>query len=174
MKIMKTIAATAALTALAGCVVTLPVGTLSGGGGAAGAMDIPESCQLLPAEGNAVFAGVNAKRQAAGLAPVQRVATLDRAAQVQACYMAKTQSLGHTGAGGSSAGQRVYAACGRYCQISENVGNTPNIPMALQLWTESPGHRKNMMNRRYKQGGAAVARDANGRLWSSSVFARNC
>jgi len=55
-------------------------------------------------------------------------------------------------------------------QISENVAYTDSdINTIVQLWLNSPGHRKNIEGN-YTQTGIGIAHDKNGRTYATEIF----
>lgn len=102
----------------------------------------------------------NSFRRQHGLAPLQRDRALDRAAQRHSAVMAKHRYLGHHEPGGTnSILKRVRKAGYKAKLAAENVfGPSLQAPVidhailepshAVNGWTKSPGHRKNLLNPR--------------------------
>lgn len=91
---------------------------------------------------------------------------VDRFANRWARKMARRQELAH----------QSLRPILRKCDLSR-VGE--NIAMGyhsgrqvVRAWMHSPGHRRNILNRRYRQLGVGVSRDENGVAWTSQVFGR--
>jgi uncharacterized protein YkwD len=79
--------------------------------------------------------------------------------------------LTHTGSDGSNAGQRITRAGFRWSSWAENiaVGYTSSSAV-VWAWLNSPGHRANMLNPRFRWMGVGIAY-GHGRTWWCVVFA---
>ena len=101
---------------------------------------------------------VNALRSEQGRAEIGYSKPLEVIAAKHAEYMRKTRQMTHTGAGGSTPGQRARKDGYNWCYISENVAQGPwDIRGVIQAWAASPGHAKNMFNRKAQEFGVAEA-----------------
>ena len=99
--------------------------------------------------GTASLAQVNALRAEAGAGPVAVDTRLTKAAAAHARDMAKKGYFSHTGANGSTPGQRAKKAGFGFCFIAENLAKGPrDLNTALAGWMKSPGHRKNLLDPR--------------------------
>jgi uncharacterized protein YkwD len=109
----------------------------------------------------AVFDGVNARRQRAGLPPLSSDARLTRAASDYAVLMSETGWFSHTGPDGSSFVDRIVAAGFPFtAQVGEVLAmGTNGWPAAdvVQAWMDSPPHREQLMNGAYRLAGVACA-----------------
>ena len=86
---------------------------------------------------------------------------LGRAAQEHAHYLARLGDITHTGADGSSVGQRMTAQGFVWGAAGENVAaGKDSAPGTLAQWMSSPGHCRNMMGKQFRE--VAVARQDNG------------
>lgn len=86
---------------------------------------------------------------------------LCRAAQKHAEWMYQSRRLSHTGAGGSSHGQRIAAAGYEATATAENIAAGYETPSeAIEAWMSSRGHRRNI-GRGYANIGFGKA----GRYW---------
>lgn len=95
---------------------------------------------------------------------------LQAAAEAQAQYLSRTGGFSHTGAGGSSAMNRVRRAGYQPCLVAENIARgQPDIRTLVSDWMASPGHRSNILNPQLTQYGFAQA----GSVWVL-VLARPC
>lgn len=114
---------------------------------------------------------VNAERQNSGLVALTLNSQLTQAAQSQADYIASTGVLSHTGAGGSTPGQRVSATGYQWCLVGENVlvGFT-TAQDAFTAWMNSSGHRANILYPGFRETGIATATSSVGTWWAE-VFA---
>ena len=92
--------------------------------------------------------------------PLKWNEALERAAAVQARDMARAGDISHTGADGSSVGQRVTSQGFAWGAAGENVaaGNS-TASATLTQWMNSPGHCRNIMNPAFTD--VAVAQQAN-------------
>ena len=91
-------------------------------------------------------AAMNAERDRNARAPLARDARLDRAAQDHACWMSETGSFSHTGAGGSSLGDRIDAAGVPSRMAAENIAlGQPSGIAVVADWMQSSAHRKNIL-----------------------------
>jgi len=94
------------------------------------------------------------------------------AAQAHACYMAQSGNFDHTGAGGSSVGDRALSAGYRWSFVSENIAmGHRSGDEVFEGWKGSPGHRDNMLDRDAREIGIAVAASG-GTLYWAMVLAR--
>ncbi|WP_286930117.1 MULTISPECIES: CAP domain-containing protein [Aeromicrobium] len=90
---------------------------------------------------------------------------IDRYAQRQANRMAKKRKIYHQDLG------PILRACD-LSRVGENVATGFTSPKAnVKAWLKSPGHRRNMLNRKYTRLGIGVAK-AGGRTYTVQVFGR--
>jgi uncharacterized protein YkwD len=110
----------------------------------------------------------NAFRRKNRLAPLERNAALDAAAQTFAEYMARTGRYGHE-ADGKQPAERIEAHGYDYCRIGENIAFTYRSSgfgqrqlsfELMQGWIDSPPHRKNLLEPSFGEIGVGVARSA--------------
>ena len=138
---------------------------------AANACALPATANQMASE---IAAGVNAQRQANGLAPLAYNADLGRAATAHACDMAVNNFFSHQGSNGSSAHARVQAAGYRDCTVAENLAwGYPTAAQIIGGWMGSAGHRANMLHPRVKEMGIGITTGAKGPNWVL-VLARRC
>lgn len=110
-----------------------------------------------------VVAGVNAARRAAGLSPISAAPELMEAAQRHACDNAKRSKMSHTGGDGSSVGTRAKRAGYRWRTISENVAaGRMSAEGVVDVWMNSPPHRRNILKGGNRHVGVGVAIGADG------------
>lgn len=107
-------------------------------------MDVPQEkwnpTQKLLAE------KTNAARIAHGLPPLELDEGLMKGADQWAFYMSERNFFEHDGG-----------------NFAENIAKGQrNIAEAIQSWLNSPGHRANMLNRRYTRLGVGIREDRNG------------
>lgn len=118
-----------------------------------------------------VFIQTNGHRRANGARDVRYNYALTIAAQRHANEMASRNRMTHTGANGSTAGQRITAAGFRWTSYGENVavGQTSSSAV-VTAWMNSPGHRANLLNPRFQWMGVGLAY-GHGRIWWCVVLA---
>ena len=140
----------------------------------AGGLDLPQAEERI-------VDGTNAFRRAQGLPRVRIDPKLARTAQSFADYMARTDQLAHA-ADGKQPWERASLEGYDHCFISENIGyqfrsvgfDTAGLAAALvQGWKDSPGHRRNMVQRDVTDTGVGLARSARtGRYYAVQMFGR--
>lgn len=108
---------------------------------------------------------VNRHRSANGIRQLYYDNRLQSAAQAHANWMASTGRMSHTGANGSSGGQRITAAGFAWSAWGENiaVGQTSSTAV-FRAWRSSPGHNAVMLDSRYTHIGVGAA-FGGGRWW---------
>ena len=106
---------------------------------------------------NRALALVNAARAQAGCAALQTEPHLKAAALAHAKDMAEQDYFGHEGKDGSHFTARVRRAGLNMGAGAENIAAGYKDPeKVVSIWLQSPGHRKNMLNCRYKRTGLAM------------------
>lgn len=123
----------------------------------------------------------NAFREEQGLSPVERNENLMEAAKYFAQFMARTDKYGHT-ADGKRPSERAKEHGYEYCIVTENIAyqyssagfETAELATKfVEGWKNSPGHRKNMLDKDVTQTGVAVARsDKTGNYYAVQMFGR--
>jgi uncharacterized protein YkwD len=99
-----------------------------------------------------LLALTNEQRRRAGLPALRLSSQLGRAAQSHAGDMARNNIFSHTGSNGSSMVDRVKATGYSYSAIGENIAAGDASPEAtIRQWMNSPGHRRNILNRNYTE-----------------------
>jgi uncharacterized protein YkwD len=125
----------------------------------------------------ALVSEVNAVRARHGLRPLSTSAQLSAAAFAHTQSMAATGLFQHDSADGSPFHVRVrrfYATRGSSWSVGENLayGGAPlAAKRAVQLWLDSPAHRRNLLSPTWRDigMGAAVARRAPGAFRGATV-----
>lgn len=135
----------------------------------------------LPAVEAAIVEMTNAFRGRHERAALRRNPALDRVARSYAAYLARTRTFSHT-ADGRNAGERAVAGGYKYCWIGENLAShldsrgfrTRQLArLALEGWKNSPGHRRNLLQRLPTEIGVGVAKSAGEEKYLSvQVFGR--
>lgn len=91
---------------------------------------------------------------------------LNRYAQRQARRMAAKQQMYHQNL------RPVLRKCGQRA-VAENVAYGFRTPRSnIKAWLNSPGHRRNMLNRGFNRLGVGVVKDDRGVMWTVQVFGR--
>ncbi|PZO72912.1 MAG: CAP domain-containing protein [Mesorhizobium amorphae] len=133
----------------------------------------PSGCGAASAaEISAVLDATNAFRSARGLPPLRHDPRLSAAAADQACAMAGSGRMSHSGAG--HAGPKGRAAARGYGAriIAENVAAGPwTAGQIAAAWAGSPGHAANMGLGPVRDFGLGLARDGSGTVYGAGVYA---
>jgi uncharacterized protein YkwD len=113
---------------------------------------------------------MDAARRSNGLPTAAPDAQLDQAALEQARYMASAGEMTHTTRRG-----RDFASRKKENEIkgtaAENVAyGATDIGRVMQMWMESPPHRRNMLDPRFSRFGVASATDAKGKRYWAMVL----
>ena len=110
-----------------------------------------------------VLVQINILRKQHGLAPVRLNSRLTAAARQHSQEMASRGYFSHNSANGSSFDRRIarYYPMGgaRYWAVGENLlWSSPSVDPtgALNMWFNSPEHRKNMLNPRWREIGLSA------------------
>jgi uncharacterized protein YkwD len=110
-----------------------------------------------------VLVDLNALRKQHGLAPLRLSSRLSAAARQHTAEMAARGYFSHDSANGSSFDRRIarYYPMGRsrYWSVGENLlWSSPDVDPsgALDMWWNSPEHRKNMLTSRWREIGLSA------------------
>lgn len=104
-----------------------------------------------------VLAAVNSARAKAGCGPLKLNPALTAAARTHARNMAEQNFFGHTGKDGRGFASRIRAQGYKYGLAAENIAaGQPTVERAVQAWLKSPGHRRNIMNCKFRDTGIAM------------------
>ncbi|TNC26218.1 CAP domain-containing protein [Mumia zhuanghuii] len=107
----------------------------------------------------------NRQRRAHDRRTLKRSSCLNRYAQRAANRIAANGRLVHQDL------KPVLRACGGW-KVGENIAYGYRWPRhVVRAWMDSPGHRANILERRYRRIGVGVRRDSRGVVWVSQVFA---
>jgi uncharacterized protein YkwD len=158
------------LVALAVAALALPAGingALAGDVTRCGRIGQAPRAATLHQLRTSVLCLVNRAREHRGIAHLRYSAELRRAATGHSNDMVSHSHFSHSGSGGSSVTARVaragyLARAGAYA-IGENIGGGPGrrlgSPVAVfRAWMHSPGHRANILDRRFRDFGVGVVR----------------
>jgi len=133
------------------------------------------ACQVLDLEPSASGVGASGSgfihvtdiRRAAGQQPMSPDPRLERAAVRQAAYMAQSRRMEHTTGRGRDFASRMKQD-GIAAPAAENLAHgRMDMDRLFSMWTNSPGHRRNMLDPRFTRYGLAHAAAADGqRYWA--------
>jgi uncharacterized protein YkwD len=113
----------------------------------------------------ALVGAANAFRAENGLPRLTREDRLSDEARGFAQYLARTNTFSHT-ADGREPQERAEAAGYSYCDLAENIAYEVDssgvtldrlVQRLMSGWEASPGHRRNLLNRRVTETGVGVA-----------------
>ena len=121
------------------------------------------------------FALINQKRAEFGLSPIIWSDEIAKIARLHSENMAKFNFFSHTGIDGKMVNDRAdllgvtkWTAMGE--NIAYNRGYQKPLECAVEKWMESPGHRENLLNDRWKESAIGIAVTANGTYYFTQVF----
>ncbi len=115
----------------------------------------------------------NSRRRNHGCRNLSRNDALDRAAQTHTRKMAGRNMLSHELPGEASLGVRVRRAGYNWTGVAENVAAGYTTPQAVvRAWMRSSGHRRNILNCRYRHIGVGYAVSNRGTPYWTQVFGR--
>ena len=107
-----------------------------------------------------VFIWTNTQRAENGVGPLLRSSTLDKIANVKLKDMFARQYFAHESPTGDSIDDLAGKFGYEYILIGENLalGDFKGDKELVQAWMDSPGHRANILNERYREIGVAVGK----------------
>jgi uncharacterized protein YkwD len=105
-----------------------------------------------------VFFGTNIERGMQSLPILKRNSVLDRSAEVKLNDMFSNQYFEHVSPNGSGVSDVVGTVGYKFLIIGENLalGNFAGDAKVVAAWMASPGHRENILDKRYTEIGVAV------------------
>lgn len=114
----------------------------------------------------AVQRATNAERTKRDLSKLKHRECLDNYAEAQARRMAKKKKLYHQSL------KPILKKC-KLRMVGENVAYGYSSGKATtRAWMRSPGHKANIVNKRYTKMGIGAYRDSKGRWWVAQVLGR--
>lgn len=129
------------------------------------------ACQSVMSVGPTVGASrtgeryLRAIRTQHGLTPLRPDPLFEKAALQQAAYMAQSGRMAHTTGRGRDLTTRLRAH--GITEAAENIAFRVTTPGELfNLWMNSPGHRRNILNPRFSRFGLAYAGDPRSPYWA--------
>lgn len=106
-------------------------------------------------------------RTSAGMPPLSPEATLEQAAGVQAGYMAASGRMRHTTGWGKDFAARMKKAGVKGAAAENIAAGNMDLDRLFAMWSDSAGHRRNMLDPRFSRFGLASAPGADGqRYWA--------
>lgn len=154
--------------ALALAAALLPAQASAAPGGCASASAEPHSARYVAVRG-ATLCLINAERRRRGLPALRFNRRLATAASRHARDMVRERYFSHDSRDGSGFVDRIRGAGylrGRSSawSLGENIawgsGEMASPRVIVDAWMQSPGHRRNILNRRFREIGVALALDA--------------
>jgi len=131
----------------------------------------PEILSALSVEG--MHATVNEYRQSKGVAVLALNAELSSAATEKCNDMSARDYFSHTSPEGESPWKFVNDRGIKYTSIGENIAGGPrNANGVVEMWSNSSGHNKNMLNSSYNSVGYGVCSDLQGSSLIVQILAR--
>jgi hypothetical protein len=105
-----------------------------------------------------VFFNTNIERGLQSMNPLKRNSVLDRSAEIKLNDMFSNQYFEHVSPNGSSVSDVANAVGYKFLVIGENLalGNFAGDAKVVAAWMASPGHRENILDKRYTEMGIAV------------------
>jgi uncharacterized protein YkwD len=110
-----------------------------------------------------ILVEINTLRREHGLVTLRLSSNLSRAARRHSTEMAARGYFSHSSADGSRFDRRIAGfypmGSRRYWSVGENLlWSSPNVdaPGALQMWLDSPEHRKNMLTAQWRELGISA------------------
>ncbi|MFL6233314.1 MAG: CAP domain-containing protein [Thermoanaerobaculia bacterium] len=114
----------------------------------------------------AMLAQVNAERKQAGVAPLRPNPRLDQAAQSHAQDMLARHYFAHESPEGKTVRERARAAGYDWRAIGENIAEGQlSVEEVMDTWMHSPPHRRNILDRDFKELGVGLALGRSGGEW---------
>jgi uncharacterized protein YkwD len=105
-----------------------------------------------------MLARVNAERQKAGVAPLKPNPKLDAAAQRHAEDMLARAYFAHESPEGKTVRERARAAGYDWRAVGENIAEGQlSVAEVMETWMHSPGHRRNILDKGFKELGVGLA-----------------
>ncbi len=123
----------------------------------------------------AAFKLINKIRVEKGFAPLKWSDELAAVARLHSQNMAEFRFFSHRGLDNRLVSDRAdQLKIGRWRSIGENIafnrGYADPVGMAIELWLDSPTHRRNMLDPNWKESAVGVAKAADGSVYFTQVF----
>lgn len=120
-----------------------------------------------------VFELTNLERKQKELKPLKLSLVLSKIARGHSENMARQGKLEHK-LDDKTPGGRTREAGYAFATVGENIGageDGTSLPMIMKAWMDSPGHRDNILFADYTEVGIGIARDKDGKLYFTQLFA---
>jgi uncharacterized protein YkwD len=122
-----------------------------------------------------IFNLINQERARARLTPFEWDDELAALARSYSAQMARDGLFDHTDRYGKTVNDRAdRAGFNRWRRIGENLFMCAGIrdvsSFAVAQWMNSPGHRSNILDRKFNATGIGIARARNGQIYVTEVF----
>jgi len=113
----------------------------------------------------------NEAREKEKLEPLKANAILLKVARAHAANMARKGEMNHV-LDGMNPSQRVRAAGYAYAEVGENIasGEDWSLEVVFKSWMDSPEHRENILNDKFKEIGIGLAKTPRGEIYYAQVF----
>jgi uncharacterized protein YkwD len=166
-----------AALALVCIAVALPATTASAAARCANADLVPTAANVTAVRA-ATLCLLNVERTSRGLVALRADGQLRKAAQRYTGQMVTHRFFAHVGHDGSTLSSRVvgsttYVARAASWSLGENLywgsGNLATPQESVQGWMHSPGHRRNVLNRRFRDIGIGITIGAPADVTGSSA-----
>lgn len=117
-----------------------------------------------------LLALTNKERAHKGLQPLKMNKTLTGVAREQSASMARKHHLSHS-VNGKNFAYRIKKSGYPFRHVGENVARSKrSFPHVINMWMKSPGHRKNILGRHFKEIGIGIATTPRGDKYFTQVF----
>jgi len=121
------------------------------------------------------FELINQHRENSGLKPLEWSEDAARIARLHSDNMANYNFFSHAGVDGLMVSDRAdFLGIRKWQAIGENIafnhGFENPVEFAVERWMQSPKHRDNLLNGRWKESGIGIAVTENGTYYFTEVF----
>ncbi len=121
------------------------------------------------------FAAINRERVTNGLSPLRHAQDLCAVARAHSEDMITRDYFAHQSPEGKDLRYRfAQHGINNWRQIAENIafnsGYEDPVAAAVEGWMNSPGHRRNILNKSLIESGIGVAMNQSGRVYFTQVF----
>lgn len=129
----------------------------------------------MAAAEQSAFNRINQIRIEKGLEPLIWSDELAAVARLHSQNMAEFRFFSHRGLDNKLVSDRAdQLKLGKWRSIGENIafnrGYADPVTMAVELWLDSPTHKRNMMDPNWKESAIGVAKAADGSVYFTQVF----
>lgn len=137
--------------------------------------ELKHAVQMPTAMEEEAFELINEQRRLKNLAPLVWDLEMLYVARLHSNNMAELNFFSHAGKDGKTADDRAdNAGIKDWRAIGENIaysrGIKNRVPFAVQSWMNSPTHKDNLLDKRWKRSGIGVAVSSDGKFYITQVF----